>query len=153
MRPAPRHPKYDQERSGAVVVVVVVVTIAMADILEIVGLYSDTNGRSCSVHAICGDHVNVGDVLRLVATVVDYKGSLEPAVKCVKVVDGTDACTVAFVPRNLSDLPKVKEHLNKFVQVTELYAESKNTYKRSKAKANYGVAAVRLLSEEKGRDE
>jgi hypothetical protein len=38
--------------------------------LEIVGLRSGTNDRSCCQHEICGAQVLVGDVLRLVKCIV-----------------------------------------------------------------------------------
>ena len=80
--------------------------------------------------------------------VIEYNGTVERAVKLVKVIDGHDACTVAFVPRVMTNLKKVQDHLNKFVQVSELYDKSKNTYKRSKSQANYGMALVELLVED-----
>ena len=125
----------------------------MASFIEIVGLESSTNGRSCTVHETCGESVGVGDVLRLVECVVEHNGMNERAVKCVKVIDGHDTCTVAFVPRVAMNLPKVQQHLNKFVQVSDVYIGSKNTYKRSKSEANYGMAAVELLLEDAGRME
>ena len=130
-----------------------VVNGTMASFLEIVGLESDTNGRSCTVHETCGESVEVGDVLRLVECVISYNGVNEIAVKCVKVMDGHDTCTVAFLPRVLASLPKVQQHLNKFVQVSELYNDSKNTYKRAKSQANHGMASVEMLLEDSGRIE
>ena len=91
--------------------------------------------------------------MRLVECVIEYNGVNEIAIKCVKVVDGQDTCTVAFIPRVTMSLPKVQQHLNKFVQVSELYSLSKNTYKRSKSEANYGMASVELLLENSGRME
>ena len=67
--------------------------------LEIVGLESNTNGRSCTVHSVCGQAIAVGDVLRLVGCIVQIDNITEDAIKCVKVIDGVDTCTVAFVPR------------------------------------------------------
>ena len=67
--------------------------------LEIVGLNSSTNDRSCCQHKTCGEHVVVNDVLRLVNCVVTINGRAEEAVKLVKIADGSDTCTVAFVPR------------------------------------------------------
>ena len=121
--------------------------------LEIVGLLSSTNGRSCTVHGCCGDHVGVGDVLRLVECHVTVKGTVEKAVKCVKVVNGIDTCTVAFVPRALMNLPQVQNNLNGFVQVSEVYADSKNWYKKNKSHTNSGMASVELLDKHVGRDE
>ena len=115
---------------------------------EIVGLLSSTNGRSCTLHDCCGKEVEVGDVLRLVACTVSVDGVVEEALKLVRVLDGVDQCTVAFVPRVLMSLPAVKNHINKFVQVSELYKESENSYKRDKSYKNCGMAKVSTLDEE-----
>lgn len=115
---------------------------------EIVGLNSSTNGRSCCLHDCCGQDVEVGDVLRLVKCSVSVDGVVEEAVKLVKVVDGVDQCTVAFVPRVLMNLPAVKKQLNKFVQVSELYDSSTSTYKKDKSYKNCGMASVATLDEE-----
>jgi hypothetical protein len=115
--------------------------------LEIVGLNSHSNGRYCSVHAVCGDHVRVGDVLRLVETVVTVDGHLEDAVKLVKITDGGEGCTVAFIPRLQINLPIVRRNINKFCVVKELYKNSTNTYKRTKSHRHIGMAGVVLLNE------
>ena len=107
---------------------------------EIVGLLSSSNGRSCCLHDICGKSVEVGDVLRLVKCSVSVDGTIEEAVKLVKVVEGVDWCNVAFVPRVLMSLPAVKNQMNKFVQVAELYHISDNSYKRDKAYKNCGMS-------------
>ena len=115
--------------------------------LEIVGLHSSSNGRICGVHEQCGRSVKKGDVLRLVGCVVDINGASETAVKAVRVIDGVDTCTVGFVLRVLKLIPKVVGHLNKFVQVVELYENSDNTYKRSLAHRNSGVCSVAFLDD------
>ena len=121
--------------------------------LEVVGLLSDSNGRSCTLHACCGEHVVVGDTLRLVACVVTVSDKTEEAVKAVKISDGVDGCTVGFIPRVQARLPKVKQHLNKFVQVVELYKDANSPYKRSKSFQNKGMASVAFLEDDNGRDE
>jgi hypothetical protein len=70
--------------------------------LEIVGLHSNSNGHSCCQHKCCGEHVKVGDVLRLVKCVVTINSQAEEAVKLVKIEDSTNCCTVSFVPRVFS---------------------------------------------------
>jgi hypothetical protein len=113
--------------------------------LEIVGLLSSSNGRSCSCHPVCGESVVVGDVLRLVRTVVSVNGRVEPAVKLVKVTDGFDGCSVAFIPRIQMNLPKVIQNITKFCIVKELYSDSVNNYKRALSHKNAGMAGVVLL--------
>ena len=122
-------------------------TLAMHD-LEIVGLKSATNGRSCCIHRCCGEEVKLGAILRLVKCTVAVDGVAEEAVKCMLVNEGIDGCTVAFVPRVLAKLPLVKKQLNKFVVVTDLYDQSPNKYKRDKLFKNSGMAAVVTLDEE-----
>ena len=110
-----------QHRSG--------LSSTMSDSIEIVGLHRDSDGRSFTVHALCGDHTAVGDVLRLVPCVIQFNGKVERATKCVKVIDGVDACAVAHAPCQLMDLPKVQAHVNEFVQVRKLCGNSKNVHK------------------------
>ena len=94
----------------------------------------------------------VGDVLCLVECVVTIDNKTESAVKCVKVVDDVDTCTVAYVPRLIAKLEHVQGHLNKFVQVVELYGEADNSFKRSKSHRNLGMASCALLHDENGRN-
>jgi hypothetical protein len=95
---------------------------------EIVGLFSSSNGRFCCSHKVCGQHVCVGDVLRLVKTVVDIGEVTEE------------------VPRVQSKLPNVIENVNKFCIVTELYHASSSNYKRKKGEKNQGMAGAILLN-------
>ena len=113
--------------------------------LEVFGLHGSSNGRSCTAHEACGRSVQRGDVLRLVTCVVDISGATETAIKAVKVIDGVDTCTVGFVPRVFKELPQVAAHVDKFVQVVEVYGDSTNTYKRSLSHRNKGVCSVAFL--------
>jgi hypothetical protein len=112
--------------------------------MEILGLNSNSNGRYCTFHAVCGDHVRVGDVLWLVETV---EGHLEDAVKLVKIMDGVEGCTVVFIRCLQINLPIVRRNINNFCIVKELYNNLKNTYKRTKSHCNIGMAGVVLLNE------
>jgi hypothetical protein len=114
--------------------------------IEIVGLHSPTNGRSCSIHAVCGVNVRKGDLLRVVRTVVSVGDQEHQALKCVRVMDGVDGCTVAFVQKFWMRLPIVKENINKFVVVKELYATCNNLYKREKSSRMFGMASCIFLS-------
>ena len=70
----------------------------MSSKLEIIGLDNDTDSRSCTAHDGCGEHVAAGDALHLVRCVVTCNDVDKVAIKCVKVIDGVDTCTVACVP-------------------------------------------------------
>jgi hypothetical protein len=114
--------------------------------IEVVGLHSPTNGRSCVIHEVCGICVQPGHMLRIVRTVVEINGVAEPAVNCVRVMDGVDGCTVAYLPKIWLNLPKVQEKINDFVVVKELYRDSNNTYKKEKSSRNFGMASCLFLS-------
>jgi hypothetical protein len=96
---------------------------------EIVGLFSNSNGCFCCCHWVCGEHVVEGDVLWLVMTVVSIGEGVEKAVKLVRIMDGMDGCTVGFIARVQSRLPKVLQNINKFCIVHELYH---STYKQKR---------------------
>jgi hypothetical protein len=114
--------------------------------LEIVGLFGNTNGRSCSVHTECGSHVKVGDLLRLKPTIVIINGKEEHAVKLNKInEEGVEGCTVAFLPRMVLDTPTVER--NSFCLVKELYSASTSEFKRQKSHRAMGMAGVVLLNE------
>jgi hypothetical protein len=115
--------------------------------LEIVGLLSNSNGRSCSVHEICGEYVRVGDVLRLKKTVVTIQGKTEEAIKLNKITDGVEGCTVAFIPRLMIDVPRVTKNINHFCIVKELYCFSASKFLREKSHRAMGMAGVVLLNE------
>ena len=113
--------------------------------IEICGLQNSTNGRSCSIHNVCGLSVQVGDILRLRQSVADINGEPELAIKLVKIVDGMEACTVAFIPRMQTRLPYVREQIGRFCMVTELYRYSANTMKIAKENTLLGGGIAVLL--------
>lgn len=108
--------------------------------VEIVGLYGSTNGRSCNLHACCGKTLVRGDLLRLIPMVVTINNVQENAVKFVRITEGMQACTVGYLPRVWYNLPTIKKNMYQFVQVSELYSESTNTFKRHKDNSNLGMA-------------
>ena len=117
--------------------------------LEIVGLHANNNGRSCSVHPCCGDFLKVGDLLRLVKCIVSIDGVLQDAVKCVRIVDGADSCTAAFVQRSQVKFvgEKItKDQINSFIQVLELYDDSESSYKWWKSHYNKGMAVCIFIA-------
>jgi hypothetical protein len=115
--------------------------------IEIVGLNSSTNGRSCVQHSVCGNHLEKGDLVRLIPVVLDIEGRLENAVKCVKIAGGTETCTVGFIPRVSVGSQKVKAHYGKCAQILDVYLTSENSYKRRLWHQNHGMASAVFLDE------
>jgi hypothetical protein len=116
---------------------------------EIVGLHHNSQGRYCTMHSHCGKHVLEGDILRLVGCVMQVSEEKEPeaAIKLVKIIDGTEACTVGFIPRAYATMEKIQKKIGTYCFVLELYDISKNKYKRRLSKRNYGVASCIFIDE------
>ena len=112
---------------------------------EIVGLRGITNGRSCECHDCCGKFLFPDDLVRFKLTVVDIEGKVEEAVKVVRIRDGTESCTVGFLPRNVATTRK-DEFIGKFAQIIELYDKSDNEFMVRKSIRNKGMASFRLLT-------
>jgi hypothetical protein len=112
---------------------------------EVCGLANASNGRSCSLHSVCGSSVRKNDVLRLVETIAFVDGADETAIKLVKIEDGMETCTVGFIPRMHCRANSISEHINKFCMVTELYKESRNTTKRFKDNTMLGACSAILF--------
>ena len=116
--------------------------------LEIVGLKVNSNGRQCHLHECCGEALKVGDVVKLVRTVLHGSdGAEEDAIKAVKIVQGTVGCTVGFIPRAVKDHKLVTNHVDKFGIVQVIFEESDNPYLKQRALAYCGVAGVILLED------
>jgi hypothetical protein len=85
--------------------------------LEVVGLMGIGNGCSCNIHQYYGVAEQVGDLLRLVKTVVTGGNQSEEAIKPVRVIDCVDGSTVGFIPRYWTNLEKVQSNIDKSLLV------------------------------------
>ena len=116
--------------------------------LEIVGTSSATNGRSCQLHEVCGEHLCEGDVCRLVLTTVSIQNIEEEAIKVVKVVNGIDTCMVGFVTRSFTAMERVYSHVGGLIIINEMYSKSTNEYKQRLSARNKGMASASLVDEQ-----
>ena len=115
------------------------------EIVEIVGINSNTNGRSCEEHHTCGCVLEDDTLIRLRKCQVYINGHEQSAVGVYWVSDGVDRCLVGFLHRH-----QVK-HLNKLegalCQVTEVYSDNSDSpMKRHKHKKNFGCAIAAIVS-------
>lgn len=117
--------------------------------LEIVGLQGRTHGRSCHLHDCCGQFLKVGDVVRLKrACLHDTEaGTSEEAIKVVKIVQGTEGCTVGFLPRSVITHNLVTNHVDKFGIVQVLFASCENPYLKERDDAYCGCAGIVMLND------
>ena len=116
--------------------------------LEIVGTSSATNGRSCINHDVCGEHLQEGDICRLILVTVLIQNMEEEAIKVVKVEGGNDTCMVGFVSRSFTAMERVYSHVGHLIVINEIYKTSDNAYKKRLATGNKGMASVSLLDEQ-----
>ena len=117
----------------------------LGEIVEIVGINSNTNGRSCEEHHTCGCVLEEDCLVRLRKRQVYINGHEQSLVGVYWVSDGVDRCLVGYLHRH-----QVK-HLNKLegalCQVTEVYSDNSDSpMKRHKHKKNFGCAIAAIVS-------
>ena len=117
----------------------------LGEIVEIVGINSNTNGRSCEEHHTCGCVLEEDSLVRLRKHQVYINGHEQSAVGVYWVSDGMDRCLVGYLHRH-----QVK-HLNKLegalCQVTEVYSDNSDSpTKWHKHKKNFGCAIAAIVS-------
>ena len=117
----------------------------LGEIVEIVGINSNTNGHSCEEHHTCGRVLEEDSLVQLRKRQVYINGHEQSAVGVYWVSDGVDRCLVGYLHRH-----QVK-HLNKLegalCQVTEVYSDNSDSpTKRHKHKKNFGCAIVAIVS-------
>ena len=115
------------------------------EIVEIVGINSNTIGHSCEEHLTCGCVLAEDTLVRLRKCQLYINGHEQSAVGVYWVSDGGDRCLVGFLHRH-----QVK-HLNKLegalCQVTEVYSDnSESPMKCHKHKKNFGCAIAAIVS-------
>jgi len=120
-------------------------------------LHSPENGHSCVMHDCCGQYVVAGHVVRfkreMQEIVYHTPGNpepyvrIKPVIEVVLILDGTEQCTVGFLPRHVAARPREAAHLhNKFAQVIELYNDTPEGFMRhNKSVRNHGMASYILL--------
>ena len=117
----------------------------LREIVEIVGINSTTNGRSCEQYHTCGCVLEEDTLVRLRKRQVYINGCEQSAVGVYWVSDGMDQCLVGYLHHH-----QVK-HLNKpegaLCQVTEVYSDNSDSpRKQHKHKKNFGCAIAAIVS-------
>ena len=117
----------------------------LGEIVEIVGINSNTNGRSCEEHHTCGCVLEEDSLVQLRKHQVYINGHEQSAVGVYWVSDGVDQCLVGYLHRH-----QVK-HLNKLegalCQDTEVYSDNSDSpTKWHKHKKNFGCAIAAIVS-------
>eukprot|EP00474_Spongospora_subterranea_P008995 CRZ09453.1 hypothetical protein [Spongospora subterranea] len=111
--------------------------------VEIFGLAESTHERSCNRHAVCGEQVDVGSLIRVKFSIIDGPNGIEEALPVVVIVNGEERCRVGFLPNKY--LPRKDELVEKFAQVCEVYDCSESRYRRQQSSRNGGMAKCAWL--------
>jgi hypothetical protein len=113
--------------------------------VDIVGTESNTQGRSCEEHDICGSVLAVDVVVRFRKVQVIVDGKEESAISANLVSDGIDQCRVGFLPRHL--LKHCKQYDGVLAQVIEVYSkDSASPTRRRKFHRNKGCCVASIIS-------
>ena len=113
--------------------------------IEIFGIESPTNGRSCEEHVVCGSVLQDDVVVRLRKVQVVIEEKEETAIAAFWVLDGVDSCRVGYLPKFHVKHWKLLE--GALAQIIEVYHEDSNSpTKRQKRHRNSGCAVAALIS-------
>ena len=113
--------------------------------IEIFGIESPTNRRSCEEHAICGSVLQDDVVVQLRKVQVLIEEKEETAIAAFWVSDGVDRCRVGYLPKFHVKHWKLLE--GALAQIIEVYhQESDSPTKRQKCRRNSGCAVAGLIS-------
>jgi hypothetical protein len=114
--------------------------------VDIVGIESNTQGRSCEEHDICGKSSIAEDaVVRFRKVQIVVNGKEESAIAAYHVSDGIDRCRVGFLKRHL--LKHWKRYDGVLAQVIEVYSkESDSPTKRKNFYHNKGCCVAAIIS-------
>ena len=112
--------------------------------IEIFGIESPTNGRSCEEHVVCGSVLQDDVVVRLRKVQVVIEEKEETAIAAFWVSDGVDRCRVGYLPKFHVKHWKLLE--GALAQIIEVYHEdSDSPTKRQKRHRNSGCAVAALI--------
>jgi 5-methylcytosine-specific restriction endonuclease McrA len=113
--------------------------------VEIVGTKSNSQGRSCEHHLVCGSLLNEDSVVRIRKVQVIVDGKEEPALAAYLVSDGVDSCRVGFLPRHL--LKHSTKYDGLLAQIIDVYSkESPSPTSRRKFHRNNGCCVAAIIS-------
>ena len=115
------------------------------DTVEIAGVNSPTNGRSCEEHRICGEVVIEDVVLCLRKVQVQMNQQEQSAIAAFWVSDGIDRCRVGYLPK--AYVKNWKQYDGALVQVVEVYSgDSDSLMKHQKFHRNHGLTMAVIIS-------
>lgn len=117
----------------------------MMKIGEIVGLRGTTNGRSCDVHACCGETLRTNDLVKFRSVGVAVGNKQERAIAAVRLEEGVERCTVGFLPVYM--LFTQGDLVGKVARIEKTYQGSDNVAEREMDHRMVGVARFAVVND------
>ncbi len=93
--------------------------------VSVVGLNSETNGRSCGAHSVCGLSATVGMTVCFEKTTARIGRKMEPALAVVINANGQKKCRIGFVPK--SESARFDQLDNKTAVITDIGSLSRES--------------------------
>jgi hypothetical protein len=122
-------------------------------VVDIVGLDSESHGRSCTQHLCCGHSVKENDVLfctwQIQLIENSTLGEPEEVVQVYKIAeDGLAYCHVGYLPKRLFRKYGPKQFDKMFLRVLKDYRISDNSHERSRSHHFYGMALGKIIRDD-----
>ena len=119
------------------------------NIVDIVGITQNNQGRSCDQHYCSGTQIGVHSKVKFVKERLAYRnqGEEEDVIAVYCVGDGVVGCKVGFLPQHLATRG-ADDYDGLYAHVVEVYSEmSRNATKRQKYYHNDGVAVAKIMGD------
>jgi hypothetical protein len=120
--------------------------------VDVVGLQSETHGRSCNDHMCCGHHVGVNDKLVCIWQVqqIDERPNapLEEVIQVHKIGrDGLVTCHVGYLPKRLFCKHGSHRFDLMYLKVKHDLRCSDNSHERQRSHRNHGVVLCDIIKD------
>jgi hypothetical protein len=131
-------------------------SVCELSVLDVVGIDSETHGRSCTAHLCCGHNVKVGDILfcSWQIQLIDDEDDLENAepeevIQVHKVdMDGHAYCHVGYLAKRVFRKYGPKQFDKMFLRVKVDYRISDNSHERCRSHHYHGMALCSIIRDD-----
>jgi hypothetical protein len=117
--------------------------------MEVVGLESSSDGRSCNQHLCCGQYIRKNDKLVCQWQMQAINSNTPEAVVQVYALnnDGLPSCHVGYIPKRYFKKFGVQRFQLMFLRVKTDYRVSLNSMERHRSHYNYGMVLCEIIKD------
>ena len=116
-------------------------------LIDVVGIETSENGRSCHAHEVCGAQLVPGSKVRIrkETYISPTTGDEEDCLVAYVVGNGIMTCKVGYLPRHLS-IRRADDYDGMYARVVEVYSpRSLSVMKRQKRHRNLGCCVAKII--------